>query len=75
VDLVTTNMAKKQRPKGRPKGAGRITFRYGIVATNEYRGWMDDFMAAIGETEVSDVFREAVKRLAESKGFRPPPKR
>ena len=75
MGLVTLPMAKDKRPKGRPKGAGRITFRYGIVASDEYRAWMERFMEHIGEPEVSDVFREGVRLYAESKGFGPPPKR
>lgn len=63
------------RPKGRPKGAGRVTSRYAIVATPEYKAWMENFMEHAGETEVSDVFREGVRRYAEAIGFRPPPKR
>jgi hypothetical protein len=36
---------------------------------------MDEFLAHVGETEVSDTFREGVRRYAEAVGFRPPPKR
>lgn len=75
MDLVSSPMAKEKKPKGRPKGTGRITFRYGIVASDEYRTWMDGFMDHIGEPEVSDVFREGVRLYAERKGFPPPPKR
>lgn len=63
------------RPRGRPKGAGRITLRYAVVTTPEYRAWMEDFMEMLGEPEVSDVIRESIRRYAESAGFRPPPKR
>lgn len=80
---MTALMAKKHddagdaqpRPKGRPKGSGRLKSRYSIVHTPEYRTWMDSFLEFAGESEVSDAFREAMRRFAEAKGFRPPPKR
>jgi hypothetical protein len=86
MSLVTTAvMAKKSarkaaakapaKPKGRPKGAGRITSRYAIVATPEYKAWMEGFLDHLGEVEVSDVFRDAVKALAAARGYAPPPKR
>lgn len=70
-------MAKKKVAKrlGRPKGAGRVTSRYAIVATPEYRAWMKRFLDHIGEKEVSDVFREGVRRYASATKFEPPPKR
>jgi hypothetical protein len=70
-----TDPGPEKKPKGRPKGAGRITLRYAIVTTPEYRTWMEDFMAHLGEPEVSDVIREAIRSYAEMKGFRTPPKR
>ncbi len=88
MSLAMTTMArpKKRAPisqaddrprkrKGRPKGAGRITSRYAIVASPEHQTWMREFMAFLGETEVSDVFREGLRKYAESAGFRPPPRR
>ena len=63
------------KPKGRPKGAGRITLRYAIVTTPEYRTWMESFMEHLGESEVSDVYRDAVRHYAASRGFRLPPSR
>jgi hypothetical protein len=86
MSLATLAMPKEpKRPKdsahppkkrmGRPKGAGRITTRYAIVATPEYRVWMKEFVTHLGEPEISDVFREAIRLYADAKGFRPPPKR
>lgn len=77
MSSMVTIMPKKsdKRPKGRPKGAGRITSRYAIIATPEYRAWMAEFMEYAAETEVSDVFREGIRRYAEALGFRSPPKR
>jgi hypothetical protein len=86
MSLTATLMAKKRkdapppspnpgRPKGRPKGAGRITLRYAIVTTPEYRAWMEGFMAHLSESEVSDVYRDAIRHYAEAKGFRQPPSR
>ena len=79
---ASTIMAKKSAtagapPKtmGRPKGSGRVTSRFAIVATPEYRAWLDEFMKHAGETEVSDAFREGMKRYADSMKFRSPPKR
>lgn len=77
-------MAKKQgnspeptpgKKRGRPKAGGKIGFRFSIVASPEYRVWMEEFRKLLGEDkEVSDVFRDGVKCLAESRGFREPPK-
>ena len=64
-----------RKPRGRPKRAGRIVTRYSIVTTTEYRAWMTEFLAHLEESEISDVFREAIKAYANAKGFRPPPKR
>jgi hypothetical protein len=86
MSLAGAVMAKKRKdapspepapakPKGRPKGAGRITLRYAIVTTPEYRAWMESFMEYLGESEVSDVYRDAVRHYAEAKGFRLPPAR
>jgi hypothetical protein len=86
MPAATSIMAKKkpiqsepelpQKPrKGRPKGEGRITSRFAIVATPEYKVWMEAFLAHVGETEVSDAFREGIRRYAEATGFRSPPKR
>jgi 2-oxoglutarate dehydrogenase complex dehydrogenase (E1) component-like enzyme len=75
MNLVAERMAKEKRPKGRPKGAGRITFRYGIVASEDYQAWMRRFMEHMSEPEVSDLFRECVRRVAEAEGFESPPKR
>ena len=61
--------------RGRPKGGGRIKSKYTIVHTTEYMAWMAEFMAHAGEKEVSDTFREGVKRYAKDIGFRLPPKR
>lgn len=66
---------KPKTRKGRPKMGGRITSRYAVVTTPEYRAWMVEFMEATGELEVSDVLREGVRLLAEKKGFREPPRR
>jgi hypothetical protein len=60
---------------GRPTGAGRIQARYVVAATREHREWMGEFLKHLGEVEVSDVIREALRRHAEAAGFRPPPKR
>jgi hypothetical protein len=49
--------------------------RYSIVTTTDYRAWMAEFLTHLGETEISDVFREAIRAYANAKGFRPPPKR
>src|SRR3954453_20964485 len=85
MPLATTIMAKKKVAKpapepakkrlGRPKGSGRVTSRYAIVATQEYKEWMEEFLKHVDELEVFDVFREGIKRYAEATGFRPPPKR
>ena len=84
MSSATTNMARKKedseapepgRPRrGRPKGAGRITSRYAIAYTPEHRAWMLDFMETLGESEAADVWRDALRHYAISKGFRPPPK-
>jgi hypothetical protein len=85
MTLLVSRMARKrtegpspgpeERRRGRPKGAGRIKSKYTLVATPEYMTWMVEFMEHAGEAEVSDTFREGVRRYAESVGFRPPPKR
>jgi len=59
--------------RGRPKAGGRITSRYSIITSPEYRVWVTEFLAFLGESEVSDVYRDAMRRYAESKGFRAPP--
>ncbi len=79
---ASTTMPTKRTPKavgsaparrGRPKGAGRIAARYSIVTTAEYRTWMSEFLGFLGESQVSDVFRDAVRAHAMTKGFRTPP--
>lgn len=64
-------MAKKRT--GRPKAGGRIPYRYSLVATAEHRTWMEEFMKTTGKTDVSDVFREALRHYAKNEGFRMPP--
>lgn len=38
---------KKSKPKGRPKGEGRITTRLAIVAKPEWLAWIDEIRAEI----------------------------
>ena len=60
--------------RGRPKGSlkGRITTTFAIKASPEYKTWLTEFANALGG-EMSDVAREALRLLAEQRGFRPPP--
>jgi hypothetical protein len=63
-----------RRPRGRPKGSvkGRIKTTFAIKASPEYKTWLTEFANALGG-EMSDVAREALRLLAEQRGFRPPP--
>lgn len=75
MSLAVPTMAKSGRPKGRPKGDGRLTGRFAIVHSPEYRTWMEAFMEYVGESDISETFREGVRLYAEAKGFRSPPNR
>lgn len=58
-----------------PIGHRAMTSRYVIPASDEHRDWMEGFMEKVGEVEVADAVREALRRWAESIGYGPPPKR
>src|SRR4051794_30550394 len=81
MDLATIDMPKHQgespglppRKRGRPKGGGKITFRYALTASPEMRTWMAAFLEHLGESEVSDVLRASLRSHAKATGFRPPP--
>jgi hypothetical protein len=59
---------------GRPKGstAGGPSQRFRAQVAPDYRAWMGDFAATLGGSEV-DLFHEALRHLAEVRGFRSPP--
>jgi hypothetical protein len=60
--------------KGRPKGSGKggLAERFVVKISEEYKTWMGAFAEAENATD-ADIFREAMRELARSKGFRPPP--
>jgi hypothetical protein len=70
ADLI---MPKKR--KQTPQGPGPLSSRYVILASQKHREWMVGFMEHINEVDVSDVFREAVRRWAEEIGYDAPPRR
>ena len=59
---------------GRPKGSitGRLSQRFKVEVSSDYRAWMMDFAASLGGTELG-LFREALESLAEARNFQPPP--
>jgi hypothetical protein len=61
---------------GRPKGSGPgpLGDRFSVKVTPEYKAWLEAF-AHQENAEMADVFREAIRRYAEAKKFRPPPLR
>jgi hypothetical protein len=60
---------------GRPKGSVTGTSqRFRAEVSADYRVWLADFAGDLGTTEV-ELFREAMKKLAEAMGFRLPPER
>lgn len=63
-----------RRGRGRPKGStkGGLRSAYTIKMSPEYRVWLGEF-AEFLKGEMSDVFREGARLLAERRGFRPPP--
>jgi hypothetical protein len=77
--LAVTNPKKRggSRPgAGRPKGSGvgPLGDRFSVKVSPEYKAWLEAF-AAHKRAEMADVFREAMRRYADSEGFRPPPLR
>jgi hypothetical protein len=71
MSLAVTFMAKKTR--GRPKGSGRITTRFSMVATSDYLDWLSRLAYHVGEVESSDAVRRAIRMLARDSGFEDPP--
>lgn len=65
-----------ERGRGRPRGSGpgRMEGRFAVKATPEYKAWLAALAGHLNATE-ADVFREAMRRLADAAGFRPPPLR
>ncbi len=66
---------KPASPPGRPKGPGPITSRIQVVASPPYKRWVADLAIKLGLPEQSDLVRLALRRLAESERFVPPPPR
>jgi hypothetical protein len=72
-------MAAKQqdaqvRKRGRPKGStrGGLETTFAIKTSIEYKAWLGEFAKHM-KVEMSDVFREAMRQLAEQEKFRKPP--
>ena len=65
---------KKQRKPGRPKAGGPKGNVVALKGTPEWKAWLDAFADHCRLT-LAGVIDLAVERLAEEKGFRPPPKR
>lgn len=69
---ASLDMAKK---KGRPKGAGRITTRFSMVASPEYLDWLVRYAIFKEQPETSDAVRAILRASAEADGFEKPPMR
>jgi hypothetical protein len=76
LDMTEPKKGGPRPGSGRPKGSGpgRITTTFAVKVTPEYKTWLASFAAMLGGTE-ADVFREAMKLLASSRGYRQPPLR
>jgi hypothetical protein len=72
--LSVAVMPEKKKPRGRPKGTGPKGNVVALKGTPEWKTWLDEFAdhCRLGLAGVIDL---ALERLAEDKGFRPPPKR
>jgi hypothetical protein len=66
-------MAKKRGP-GRPKSDGPKGNVVALKGTPEWKAWLDAF-ADHCRLSLAGVIDLSLERLAEEKGFRPPPKR
>lgn len=62
------------KPRGRPKGAGRIASKLTMVATPEYMAWLKEFAAHVGHRETGDTIRDSLRERATAVGFKAPPR-
>jgi hypothetical protein len=72
--VMTSEPGGERRKRGRPKGTfkGGLEDNFGVKVSVEYKAWLGGF-AKFLKGEMSDVFREAMRKLAEDRGYRPPP--
>jgi hypothetical protein len=89
VTMAATKAATKAKAKmkgrnwggprpgsGRPRGSktGGPSQRFTAHVSGDYRTWIAAFAGSLGTTEL-ELFREAMKGLAEARGYPPPPPR
>ena len=62
-----------RRGPGRPKGSGpgAMSARFAVKLSPEYQVWLASLTTKLGVTS-ADVFRDAMRRYAESVKFRQP---
>ena len=73
-DAPATAAPPTVRPRGRPKGAGRIASKVTMVATLEYMAWLKELAAHVGHREIADMIRDSLRERAEAIGFKAPPR-
>jgi hypothetical protein len=61
-------------PLPHPVETEHFSGRYVVVYSPEHRLWMDEYLGFLGEPELADVIREAIRDHAKARGFREPPK-
>ena len=70
--VAVTTMAKKQ--VGRPRSTVKRPTILALRGVAEYKTWLDEFAHHVG-LSLADTVGMSLQAFAESKGFRPPPKR